>query len=115
MIRIAIFAGLCVLSACTETPPTSTAIIGATLVNGPQGKLPQAVVIVKEDRVTAVGTQQMTPIPAGSAKIEAYGKYLVHEDGEMKVGAKANLVILSGAPETSPKVERRMAEGRWLP
>lgn len=69
---------------------------------------------MKDGRIAVVGTQQMTPIPPGSSKTEAYGKFVMHSDGDLKVGSEANLVILAGDPKTSPKVERRMTGGRWI-
>jgi hypothetical protein len=56
----------------------------------------------------------MTPIPPGSTKTEAYGKFLMHSQGALQAGAKANLVILDGGPATNPKIERRMTDGRWV-
>ena len=57
----------------------------------------------------------MTPIPPGSSKVEAYGKYVIPESGgELKVGGKANLMISSSDPRIDNQVERRMTNGRWV-
>lgn len=116
MNRLVFALSLLFLSACTEPPVSDTkAIIGATLVNASRSPLPYSIVVIKDDRIVAVGPQQVVPVPAGSAKIEAYGKFLKLDSGEdIEVGAKANLVLLAGPPESNPKVERRMTDGRWV-
>lgn len=117
MIRFVIFVSMAFLSACTNPPtPDTKVIVGATLVNPSQPALDHAVIIVKDDKIAAVGTQQMTPIPPGSSKVEAYGKFVTTEEGggELRAGSKANLVILSEAPTQRPTVERRMKDGRWV-
>lgn len=115
MIRVGFFIGLLLLSACSDPPPSDTkVIIGATLIRPPQSPTPYGIVIVKNDRIAAVGTQQMTPVPPGSAKTEAYGKYVAQSDGKLEVGSKADLVILAGDPATNPKIERRMTNGQWV-
>ena len=116
MIRIALAICLVALCACTDLPSSDTkVIIGATLLNGSQPPLANSVVIVKDDVVAAIGSQQMTPIPPGSSKVEAYGKFVMPEPGgELRIGGKANLVISASDPRTKSDVERRMANGRWV-
>ena len=116
MIRFAIALCLAACCACTTPPtPDTTVIVGATLLNPSGPPLPHSVVIVKDDRVAAVGSQQMTPIPPGSSKVEAYGKYVrsADQNASVQVGAPANLVIVSGDQQSAP-VERRMTAGRWV-
>jgi hypothetical protein len=116
VIRIVIAVCMAVFAACTNPPSAdTTVIIGATLLNGSQPPLSNAVVIIKDEVVDAIGTQQMTPIPPGSAKVEAYGKYVIpQEGGELRVGGKANLAISSTDPRIHATVERRMTNGRWV-
>jgi hypothetical protein len=116
VIRLVIVICMAVLCACTDpSSPNTKVIVGATLLNGSQPPLQNSIVIVKDDVVSAIGTQQMTPIPPGSSKVEAYGKFVMPERGaELKVGGKANLLISSSDPRTSPTVERRMTNGRWV-
>src|SRR4051794_6422223 len=86
---------LAVCCACTTPPtPDTTVIVGATLMYRSEPSLEHSVVVVKDGRIAAVGPQQMTPIPPGSTKIEAYGKFLAPaENGEgLRVGTEANLV-----------------------
>jgi hypothetical protein len=116
VIRIVIAICIAALSACTNPPSTDTkVIIGATLLNGSQPPINNSVVIIKDEVVDAIGTQPMTPIPPGSAKVEAYGKYVIpQEGGELRVGGKANLAISSSDPRIHATVERRMTNGRWV-
>jgi hypothetical protein len=116
VIRFAIALCLALCCACTTPPtPDTKVIVGATLLNPSEPPLPHSVVIIKDDRVAAVGSQQMTPIPPGSSKVEAYGKYVRSSDqgAAVQAGSAANLVIVGGE-EPSAQVERRMAGGRWV-
>ena len=119
MIRYFLAICLSLITGCSEPPSADTkVIIGATLIGGAGSPIPNSVIVVKDDVVSAVGTQQMTPIPPGSSKIEAYGKYVRHTEpnAPIQVGSKANLVLLSGDPGSGPVdslVERRMTDGRW--
>ena len=77
MIRFLIVLCLAACCACTTPPaPDTTVIVGATLLYRSEPSLDHSVVVVKDGRIAAVGSQQMIPIPPGSTKIEAYGKYL---------------------------------------
>jgi imidazolonepropionase-like amidohydrolase len=115
VIRFLLFIAVLVLSACGDLPSSDTKVIlGATLVHPTKPPTPYGVVVVKDGVITAVGAQQMIPIPPGSSKTEAYGKYVMHANGDLQIGAKADLVILAGDPKTNPKVERRMTGGRWV-
>jgi hypothetical protein len=116
VIRFAIALCLAVCSACTTPPtPDTKVIVGATLLNPSEPPLPHSVVIVKDDRVAAVGSQQMTPIPPGSSKVEAYGKYVrpANHGVALQAGSPANLVIVDGDQQSAP-VERRMTAGQWV-
>jgi hypothetical protein len=116
VIRLVIAICMAVWCACTDpSSPNTKVIVGATLLNGSQPPLQNSVVIVKDEVISAIGTQQMTPIPPGSSKVEAYGKFVSPEEGaELKVGGKANLLISSGNPRTNTTIERRMTNGRWV-
>lgn len=115
------FIALCLAACCAcSSPPTpdTTVIVGATLLYRSEPSLEHSVVVVKDGRIAAVGSQQMTPIPSGSTKIEAYGKYLAPAaNGEaLRVGSEADLVLFSADPnrDRSAKIERRMTAGRWI-
>lgn len=73
---------LAALAAFTSHPSAQgarvTAITGATLIDGNGGApVPDAVVIVTGDRLTAVGPKASVPVPAGATTIDAAGKFIV--------------------------------------
>lgn len=115
MIRIASLVFLLTLCSCTEPPtPDTKVILGATLVQKTKPPIDHSVVIVKGDKIAAVGTQQMVPIPPTSAKVEAYGKFLTATE-DIEPGKQADLIVFSSDPRKgAPSVERRMVAGRWV-
>lgn len=62
-----------------QPPAASTiAIVGATLIDGRGGPaIPDAVVIVRGDRILAVGKRNSVPIPRGAEVVEANGLTLL--------------------------------------
>ncbi len=62
-----------------RTQPTATiAIVGATLIDGNGGAaLPDAIVVISGNRITAVGPRGKVAIPAGARVIDATGRWLV--------------------------------------
>ncbi len=68
-----------VLGAVTFTQqPAVVAITGGTLIDGNGGApVPDAVVMVTGNRITAVGPRAANPIPAGATIIDARGKFLM--------------------------------------
>ena len=62
-----------------QTPaPRVTAITGATLIDGSGGApVPDAVVIVTNDRITAAGPRASVAVPAGATVIDATGQFVV--------------------------------------
>ena len=54
-----------------------TAIVGATLIDGNGGApLPDATVVLRGQRIAAVGPRTAVPIPPGASRIDAAGKFL---------------------------------------
>ncbi|MEJ7607903.1 MAG: hypothetical protein WKF37_16935 [Bryobacteraceae bacterium] len=110
-----------VAGSCNEPAlPETKVIIGAILLDGKNPPLPHSVVIIQNGTVTASGSQQTVPIPAGSEKINAAGKFLVSAQRASAIvpGAPANLLLLNADPTTNPanyeKIDRRMINGRWV-
>ena len=106
---------------CTEPPlPETKVIVGATLIDGINPPLSHSVVVVRDGKVSAVGPQQSVPIPAGSEKVEGYGKYITAANRGAKIepGAPADLVLLAANPLENPgnydRIERRMVSGKWV-
>lgn len=58
--------------------PRVTAITGATLIDGTgRDPVPDAVLVVTGDRLTAVGPRASTPVPDGATVIDAAGRYVM--------------------------------------
>jgi imidazolonepropionase-like amidohydrolase len=109
------------LTSCSEpVRPQVRVIIGATLVDGVNPPLTHSVVVIREGMVVAAGPQQSTPIPPGSEKVNASGKYVTaaNRGARIEAGAPADLLLLSANPLENPhnyeKIERRMVSGKWL-
>lgn len=65
---------------CGQAPPLKapvTAILGATVVDPAGARIPDAVVLLKGDRIEQVGPRAKVKIPEGAARVEASGKYLI--------------------------------------
>ncbi|MFV1987841.1 MAG: amidohydrolase family protein, partial [Gemmatimonadota bacterium] len=55
----------------------STAIVGATVIDGNGGEpIPNATVVIEGSRITAVGPSASTPVPAGANVIDGSGKFM---------------------------------------
>jgi imidazolonepropionase-like amidohydrolase len=109
------------VTGCSEPPaPDTLIIVGATLVEGTRPPLPNSVVVIRDGRIAAFGAQQTTPIPPGSEKFDASGKYLasVKPGAPLITGDPADLMLFSANPLEHPsnldKVERRMRAGKWV-
>jgi imidazolonepropionase-like amidohydrolase len=107
--------------ACAEPPRTATtAIVGATLVDSVNPPLEYSVIIIREDRISAVGPQQSTPIPPGSDKVNGSGKFVVaaNRGSRIEPGAPADLLMLAANPLVDAanysRIDRRMVAGKWV-
>ena len=70
-------AWLICLQLSAQTPPT-TAIVGATLVDGNGGPaIPDAVVLLSGSRIVSAGPRRSVPIPAGATEVDARGRWIV--------------------------------------
>ncbi len=73
---------LAALTAATFGGPTlvvaqTTALVGATVIDGTGGPaVPEAVVLVEGDRLACVGTAAECPVPAGAARVDVTGRYI---------------------------------------
>jgi imidazolonepropionase-like amidohydrolase len=65
------------LSAATADAQTTTAFVGARVIDGTGKTLQDAVIIVRGDRITAVGPRASTPVPAGATRVDASGKTIL--------------------------------------
>lgn len=103
-----------------EEPARVQAIIGATMIHRGGAAVEDAVVIVRDGRVWAAGTRAETPIPAGSRKLDARGKYLLPE-GEadpIEPGRPASFSLYGADPRSAGALgvplERKMVDGEWV-
>jgi imidazolonepropionase-like amidohydrolase len=107
---------LCLIGvACAPPGEKVKAIVGATLLNPGAAPVEYSMIIITGDRITRAGTMVDAPVPAGSEKIAAYGKWVVAEEGAIEEGAPANLRIYAVDPRTNPGAlpERRLKAGEW--
>ena len=100
-----------------QTPPAAaprvTAIVGGTVVDlGGGAPIPGAVVLIENDRITAVGPAATTKVPAGAEVIAANGKWLLPGLMNMHVHLGLALPGRAGAAlanETEAALALRMA------
>jgi imidazolonepropionase-like amidohydrolase len=103
-----------ILTGVAQTPPASgtvKAFMGATVVDGTGGPpIPDAVVIVRDQRIVAVGPAKTTAVPPGAARIEVTGRTIVPGfiNAHGHVGSTSGLE--SGAAlNTDENVRRQLA------
>ncbi|MEZ5288358.1 MAG: amidohydrolase family protein [Vicinamibacterales bacterium] len=79
--RVAIFGlvlGIALVAAPTAQTPAVTVIRGATLIDGSgRDPVPDTVIVIKGDRIAAIGPRASTTVPAGATVIEAAGRYVM--------------------------------------
>jgi imidazolonepropionase-like amidohydrolase len=77
--RIRLLTALLLTAAVSmQAQPSVVAIVGATVVDGNGGApTPDAVVLVSNGRITAVGPRASTRIPAGAQTVDAAGKFVI--------------------------------------
>ena len=76
----ALVSALLVLAAAAgpRAQPSVLAITGATVIDGNGGPpLANAVIVVRDERIAAVGPRATTPIPAGAQTIDGAGQFVV--------------------------------------
>ncbi|MCC6585076.1 MAG: hypothetical protein IT168_00025 [Bryobacterales bacterium] len=105
------------LAACAGEGRPAKAIVGATLLNPGKPPVDYAVILIRGSRVEKVGTMTDVPIPAGSEKLQGYGKFVTpHSEAEpISAGATANLKVFAHDPRSNPQQppERVLSEGEW--
>src|SRR5215207_787403 len=69
--------GAALLLTSTTAVAQSTALVGATVIDGTgKPRVPDAVVVVTHDRLTCVGTAAQCPVPAGATRVDVTGRFV---------------------------------------
>ena len=90
----------------TALAQDTTAIVGATLIDGTGGEpVPDSVIVIQGTRITAVGPRSQVMIPAGARVVDAMGKYVT--PGLIDVNVHLILTIL---PDFYVKYEDQLEE-----
>ena len=76
-----LFAGLFLITAfpasAVQAPDGTTAIVGATVIDGNGGApLPDATIVIRGKRIAAIGPQSSVRVPRGARVIDGTGKYV---------------------------------------
>ena len=125
MIRAAVVAAVLLSGA----PEPLTVVVGATLLDAGKPALEDAIVVIRDGRIAAVGDRAHTAIPKGAALVDGRKAFLAPmparpgedvqaeivallstPDPRIRAGVPANLALLSGDPRRG-KVEVRR---RWV-
>ena len=78
LVRACAFTIAFVLSAVIPLPAQTRAITGATLLDGTgAAPVPDAVVLVRDGRISRAGPRESCPIPSGAARTDAKGAWLI--------------------------------------
>lgn len=76
--RFFIIAFLTILAQVSTGQAETLAIVGGTIIDGNGGKpIRNGVIVIDQQRITAMGTKKNTPIPQNSRIIPAEGKYII--------------------------------------
>src|SRR5262245_52532792 len=96
-----------------QTPPAESvkAFIGATVIDGTGGRpLPDGVIVVRDQRITAVGPAKSTAIPQGATRIDVAGRTIVPGMINAHGHVGSTLGLESGAAQnTAENVQRQLA------
>jgi imidazolonepropionase-like amidohydrolase len=80
------------LQAAGAAAPAARAIVGGTVVDVEAGRaIPNATILIEGERIVAIGPAERVPLPAGVARIDARGKWLL--PGLMDMHVHLGLVL----------------------
>jgi len=115
MKRLATVCILALVGCAAEPRRPVMAIVGATLLNPNQAPVEYSVILVSGDTIARAGTMVEVPMPAGSEKIAAYGKFVVPAGEAVAAGKTADLRVFGEDPRKNPNAtpERVLAAGEW--
>ena len=117
---------LCAMVSCGRRSTTNgknpriQVVLGARAVPAPGIRsIEDAVIVMADGTIRAVGERRDVPIPQDSARSDATGQWIVPEPGHTLLpGQPADLLVLDSAPvgdiqPNSPQVRRRIKAGLW--
>ena len=89
--------------------PATTAIVGATVIDGNGGPpIPDATIVVRGKRVEAVGPRSAVPVPPGAQVVDAAGKFVT--PGFVDTNVHLNLAFGRRWNDTNARYWDRNAE-----
>lgn len=114
--RYVLALSLLLLGACSEpgTEPGLKALVGGRLEASLEAEpVPFSVVVIGSGKIRAMGPQQTVPVPKGAETISTKGMVVrpMPQDGEIKVGEPANLMLIDAETGAPDKV---MRDGSWV-
>jgi imidazolonepropionase-like amidohydrolase len=113
----------CILATCRPPTPARDgfAIVGAAVLDGTGGPaIEDAIVVVEDAQVRAVGPRAMVAIPKGLPVIDGRGRWVMSAVGKgiLEPGQSADLLLLDADPRADPGAAGRArhldASGRIL-
>ena len=93
---------------------TTTAIVGATVIDGTgAAPIPNATVVIKDKRITALGPRDKVTVPAGATVIDGAGRFVTPGfiDTNVHISMYANLETLA---RYLPRATEVVTEGAQL-
>jgi imidazolonepropionase-like amidohydrolase len=100
------------LSVAGQAPPRGNvkAFVGATVIDGTGDPLPAAVIVVRDQRIVAVGPAKSTAVPEGATRIDVAGRTIVPGMINSHGHVGSTLGLESGtAQNTAENVQRQLA------
>lgn len=89
-----VLVGWLFLAACAHVPSADLAIRGVTVVDVTDGTLHRAqTVLVKGNRITAIGSNDAIKVPANAESVDGAGRYLIPGLWDMHVHSVANVAV----------------------
>ena len=100
--------------ACSPSPSPVKVIVGAQLDPGHNNpRLEHSVIVIRDGKFQAVGSQASTPVPKGAELISGAGKLItpIPSSALIAAGEPADLVLRDAATHSAEMI---MHEGEWL-
>lgn len=106
--------GVLLVSCGTASQSPVKVIVGAQLDPGrDQPRLEHSVIVIRDGKFQAVGSQASTPVPKGAEMISGSGKLVtpIPSSATIAAGGPADLVLRDAATQSAEMI---MHNGEWL-